>query len=347
MNKKHQVLKIIGELMTTHQDGISNADIIHSLIYDYPDFLDEDDMKYFQKGVDQETCVRSAYGQVIKKAWKEIEMELQNENFILERDGRKNTTYRFPKGLTFNPSERILNKERRNVKQEIYEILKNSADLLPESWVAKLGLLPEEDEVHWNKIVQFDTTSLKNHDLIPILYDLIKAQKVIQFKYQPFGKLPYKATVIPYLLKEYNLRWFVCGNSWNNKTQKYQHSVFALDRITSPIETIDAEYKNNSLDYDGYFNDVVGITVDLRKEVELIVIKVIDNIALDYLKTKKLHPSQQVDGDIIQLQVRLNYELESKLLEFADRIIIKQPDCLREKLQKRGKVIVEMMKKTD
>ena len=347
MNKKHQVLKIIEDLMATHQDGISNANIIHSLIYEHPDFINDEDMKYFNKGVDEETCVKSAYGQVIKKAWKDIEIELHNEGFMLERSGRKNTVYRFPKRLPFSPCERILNRERRNVKQEIYEILKNSADLLPESWIAKLGLLPEEDEAHWNKIVQFDTASLRNHELIPVMYDMIKAKRVIQFKYQPFGKNPYRVTFIPYMLKEYNLRWFVCGNSWNNKTNKYQHTVFALDRIVSPIETLDAKYQENSLDYDRHFNDVVGVSVDMRKDVEDVMIKVVDNLALDYIKTKKLHPSQQVIGDVIMLRVRDNYELESKLLEFADRIIILQPEHLRDKLKKRAETIVEMMTKND
>lgn len=347
MNKKHQVLKIIEDLMAAHQDGICNANIIHSLIYEHPDFINDEDMKYFNKGVDEETCVKSAYGQVIKKAWKDIEIELHNEGFTLERSGRKNTVYRFPKRLPFSPCERILNRERRNVKQEIYEILKNSADLLPESWVSKLGLLPEEDAAHWNKIVQFDTTSLRNHELIPIIYDLIKAKQVIQFKYQPFGKKPFRVTFIPYLLKEYNLRWFVCGNSWNSKAENYQHTVFALDRIVSPIEACDTEYQENTLDYDSHFNDVVGVSVDLRKNVEEVVIKVVDALALDYIKTKKLHPSQQVMGDVIKLRVRDNYELESKLLEFADRIIIQQPEHLRDKLKKRAETIVEMMSKND
>ena len=346
MNKKHQVLKIIGEMMPMHQEGITNAAIVDALLNDYAHFLDDEDLQYWMRfSREKKIWVKNSYRQVIKKAWQDIESELQSENLSLNRIGKKNTIYRFPPGLSFNPCERILNRERRNIKQDIYEILKNSTDLLPSSWISKLGMLPEEDEAHWNKIVQFDTTSLQNNDLIPVMYDFIKAKKVVYFKYQPFGKKPFWVTFIPYLLKEYNLRWFVCGASMNKKTGAYQHSVFALDRILGSIKECADEYQENTLDYDHFFNDVVGMTVDPRKEVEDIVIKVINPMALDYIKTKKIHPSQQVQDDIVRFRLRTNYELETKLLEFGDRIIILQPDHLREDLRKRALTIAEMMER--
>ena len=79
------------------------------------------------------------------------------------------------------------------------------------------------------------------------------------------------------------------------------------------------------------------------ESVELeIVVDVVK--ALEYIRTKPLHHSQKIKGNKIFYDLKSNYEFETKLFEFADRITILRPIELKRKIVDRACKILKKYK---
>ena len=176
---------------------------------------------------------------------------------------------------------------------------------------------------------------------LSVLYNYIVNKQVIKISYQHFTQGEMVHIMHPYYLKQYNNRWFLFGITEQNKEVL---TNLALDRIAN-IELADTPYiPNTSFDFEEYFDDVVGVSVPRSGEPEKVVLKISEK-QYPYIKTKPLHPSQaELDKDnrIIQLDVFLNWELESLILSYGDDIEVIEPISLRERIQKRVKNLLEI-----
>ena len=176
---------------------------------------------------------------------------------------------------------------------------------------------------------------------LSVLYNYIVNKQVIKISYQHFTQGEMVHIMHPYYLKQYNNRWFLFGITEQNKEVL---TNLALDRIAN-IELADTPYiPNTSFDFEEYFDDVVGVSVPRSGEPEKVVLKISEK-QYPYIKTKPLHPSQaELDKDnrIIQLDVFLNWELESLILSYGDDIEVIEPISLRERIQKRINNLLEI-----
>lgn len=176
---------------------------------------------------------------------------------------------------------------------------------------------------------------------LSVLYNYIVNKQVLKISYQHFTQGEMVHIMHPYYLKQYNNRWFLFGITEQNREVL---TNLALDRIAN-IELADIPYiPNTSFDFEEYFDDVVGVSVPRSGEPEKVVLKISDK-QYPYIKTKPLHPSQaELDKDnrIIQLDVFLNWELESLILSYGDDIEVIEPISLRERIQKRIKNLLEI-----
>ena len=176
---------------------------------------------------------------------------------------------------------------------------------------------------------------------LSVLYNYIVNKQVLKISYQHFTQGEMVHIMHPYYLKQYNNRWFLFGITEQNKEVL---TNLALDRIAN-IELADTPYiPNTSFDFEEYFDDVVGVSVPRSGEPEKVVLKISEK-QYPYIKTKPLHPSQaELDKDnrIIQLDVFLNWELESLILSYGDDIEVIEPISLRERIQKRIKNLLEI-----
>lgn len=91
------------------------------------------------------------------------------------------------------------------------------------------------------------------------------------------------------------------------------------------------------MDFEEYFDDIVGVTNYKTSHVEKVVLKV-SNKSIDYIKTKPIHRTQTVLKELgtesqtfIQLKLKINTELEMLLLSYADAIEVIEPVWLRQK----------------
>ncbi|MCW3788173.1 helix-turn-helix transcriptional regulator [Plebeiibacterium sediminum] len=188
----------------------------------------------------------------------------------------------------------------------------------------------------------------KNEDLKGLehlngLYDAIQKKKVLKIDYQSFkARNSQRIYFHPYLLKEFNNRWFLIG-----RKNKGSHIVtFALDRIISfeqekNIKFIDTE----SFHPDNYYENIIGVTLNeglLPRVVKLFI----DRSNAPYVITKPLHWSQKIiektdKGIIISIKVIPNFELERLLLGFGSSLEVLSPPLLRKKM---GKIVEKAYK---
>ena len=209
-------------------------------------------------------------------------------------------------------------------------------------WIEELILRLEDQfkiKSDSKKIIQFEENPyLEGKDYITQLYNAIHYKKTLEISYLSFkSKEPSVIIIYPYFLKQYNNRWFLFGQ---NKGYKNLTNL-ALDRIENVKET-NQEYIESNIDFDEYFEDVIGVTIS-DSPVEKIILKV-TNEAINYIITKPLHGSQiikqrQNDFTIVELELIPNYELESLLLSFGENIEVIEPFNLRNGLKERVKKI--------
>ena len=176
---------------------------------------------------------------------------------------------------------------------------------------------------------------------LSVLYNYIVNKQVLKISYQHFTQGEMVHIMHPYYLKQYNNRWFLFGITEQNREVL---TNLALDRIAN-IKLADTPYiPNTSFDFEEYFDDVVGVSVPRSGEPEKVVLKISEK-QYPYIKTKPLHPSQvELDKDnrIIQLDVFLNWDLESLILSYGDDIEVIEPISLRERIQKRINNLLEI-----
>lgn len=170
------------------------------------------------------------------------------------------------------------------------------------------------------------------------LYKAVINQTPLVFDYHPFNRDSDIHQVSPYLVKEFNKRWFVLCH-----TDKKQFLVnFALDRIKHI-----AEGTHNFVKYpgkgtpDNFFDDIIGVIQEVDEPIQEIHL-LIENSHLPYLLTKPLHISQSIientskeDWTEISLKIKPNYEFYSLILSHGEKIKIKSPEPVKEELLKK------------
>lgn len=186
--------------------------------------------------------------------------------------------------------------------------------------------------------IQFDhSIDAPGQKWLDALYRAIQNESALKLTYKPFTfSEPFVALISPCLLKEYNKRWFCIA--LNNESRAI--STFALDRILD-IQPGEGPYlKGPGFDPDSYFRDIVGVSIPEDGIVEDILLKFTAQQA-KYIHTKPLHPSQQVVEETAEhttfaFRLMQNYELESLILSFGERVEVLRPEGLREKVKQRA-----------
>ena len=168
-------------------------------------------------------------------------------------------------------------------------------------------------------------------------------KQVLNIRYKSFKKnKPVTCEIHPYYLKQYNNRWFLFG--WN--TEFGAITNFALDRIEA-VSPMLGEYKPKpeELDFDEYFDDIVGVTIPKDRHIEHIVMRVAPD-RYPYIKNKPLHPSQHnYDKEYrISIDVIPNNELIALLLSFGSQLEVLEPQSVRNMMREHIKTLNKFYK---
>ena len=192
-------------------------------------------------------------------------------------------------------------------------------------------------------IVGFDQNQyLKGLDHFSELFDAIQHRKALTITYQGFRQSePMNLVIHPYYLKQYNSRWFLFGHH----AELGNLMNLPLDRIQKVVES-DYDYlDNDSVNFEEYFDDVIGVTVSEDAVVHKIIIEVANEL-WPYIESKPIHGSQKVkrkmvDGVQIELSLQINYELISVLFSLGENIKVVEPDELKSLMKTKAEKILQ------
>lgn len=186
--------------------------------------------------------------------------------------------------------------------------------------------------------IQFeDNKLLKGLEHITPLYQAILNKKALLIEYKSFKALKSQQSIYyPYLLKEYRNRWFLIAKPKKGNILL----TLALDRMIEFQELTKEKFVEHSgVDFDIYFNDLLGVTKSEKDRAFKVVLQV-DKHHAPYIITKPIHHSQQVlredeDWVIIRIDVVLNFELEREILGFGDIVKVLAPKILVTRIKRR------------
>lgn len=241
-----------------------------------------------------------------------------------------------------------LTEEEENLLSEVLNTIGQFDGLDTFEWLDSLK--KRLDIKEHRRIIQFDSNPyFEGRNLIGSLFTAISNKQVLALKYHTFKDPQVREVVVhPYLLKEYNNRWFLIVSVEDGTILN-----FALDRIDDfePMPHID--YIEPDEELESHFDDIVGVTLYKDKPIEDILLWVNEE-GCQYVKTKPLHGSQRdvkgeedkavrerypalQGGRFFRLQCILNYELEQLLMSKMNQLVVLEPATLKDSLMNRIK----------
>lgn len=168
---------------------------------------------------------------------------------------------------------------------------------------------------------------LKGLEYLSPLFNSIVNKQCLRVTYRNFKGEDFVWDIHPYYIKQFNTRWFLLALN-----EKYQSITnIPLDRIEDCVP-IGLKYKPADIDFNEYFDDVIGVTIPRDASVEKIKLK-FSSHRFSYITSKPLHGSQKIideENGIVVLSLIPNNEFYALLLSFGSDVEVLEPQSVRE-----------------
>jgi len=250
--------------------------------------------------------------------------------------GRK-VYYRYS-DKSFSIGNKGINSSEAEQLKETLSILSRFKGMPQFEWIEEIQIRLEDTfKLKGNaiSIVGFEQNPyLKGLNHFTELFNAIQNQQTLIIEYQGFKqKEPSSVIFHPWYLKQYNNRWFLFG--FNNAYNAM--SNLAIDRILSIDNSEEKYIQNKNIDFDDFFEDVIGVSTNPVGSTEKVLIKVSPDV-WPYIESKPIHGSQKIKNKtneytVIELDVQVNHELIALLFSYMDAVEILEPAALREKFK--------------
>lgn len=310
---------------------------------------------------------QSDYERYLKSGKRVIQLDLQalqDSPFNMEIDSSErlhgSPVYRYA-DQTQSLFSKPLSEDEKRLLQEVLNTLGQFSGLDSFEWLNDLqeklndkrafGRGEYDREMRQpRRIISFSTNDyLKGKDYLGTLFTLIANKKVVDVEYEPFSGTPRTIRLHPYLLKQYNDRWYLIGTPLASDEFPFRKDFYvnlALDRIQSVSAVEGEKYVDCSEDFEERFEDIIGVTWLEEEEMTEIVIAVKDSFT-GYIDTKPLHGSQvkylaeqqvslhekytSLEGyTFYRLYLRPNRELYNTIYRNVDNVVVVSPIAIRE-----------------
>ena len=196
-----------------------------------------------------------------------------------------------------------------------------------------------------DKVVSFEQNDqLKGLEFLSDLIDAIINHQPLKMTYRPYKGEEQTMVIHPHYLKQYNTRWFLFGLEDHGE---YGMSPVnkALDRIVKFTVAKVPFVENEQIDYETYFDDIVGVTHDRRHpDIEHVVLRFAKE-RFPYAVSKPIHQSQQIvnaEEGMLSIDVRVNRELEQNIFSFGQQVEVLSPEWFRNQIAEKYKEIVKI-----
>lgn len=239
---------------------------------------------------------------------------------------------------SFSIFSRELSQEDRDRVVQAMELLRKFEGMPQFEWVEEMSAR-FSTTLYGNKeskpIIGFEDSSYNKgmHFFTPLI-QVIKERITIELTYKSFRmKEEQMFNVSPYYLKQYNNRWYLLARRIGYE----KLGNYPLDRIVS-FKNAGVPFEECDIDFEEYFEDVIGVTVP-EEESQIVELWLAPD-QLNYIETKPLHGSQTIvyrdeKGGIVRYDLKLNYELEQKILSFGEKAEVLAPLELKERIKSR------------
>ena len=187
-----------------------------------------------------------------------------------------------------------------------------------------------------------------------LLYDAIISNKVIRVKWISYKDGEKRAVVHPYLLKQFNHRWYLIGYTEKNNILTEEGRPLKkilnipFDRMLpfseeEPVQYVEDKYIEYSIE--NFYRDLIGVTFT-DAGPQKIRLKVTNKLK-PYIESKKLHRTQSnIDKDnTFTINVHINYELKSLIRSHGVGLEVLEPQSLREEMKRDFETLVEKYNK--
>jgi len=194
--------------------------------------------------------------------------------------------------------------------------LQNEAEMVQQSLRDEHEYISFEHQDEWSNIKWIE----------PLL-DAIKHRKIVELHHFTFSREEVlRRRVEPYLLKEYQNRWYLLGINLEGEIRSY-----GLDRITKVTITTRTFAPRKGFDPHTYYAHIIGLNHD-NSGVEEVVLAT-DSLTAKYMKSLKWHISQEVVSEnerevVFRMYVQPNFELKQKILSYGGSIKVLAPKRL-------------------
>lgn len=220
--------------------------------------------------------------------------------------------------------------------ESFFKFLKivNTAELLTESISESKNTL--------NSISFDGGNELKGIGNLEPILRAIKDKKIVSFNYFSFrANQPHKFLLEPYLLQEYENRWYVIG--FNKKSNDYR--TFGIDRVDDLIVTTENFIAKDKFKPSDQLEKTIGVNYS-AKSAEKVILSFTPQQG-KYIKSLPLHSSQYVLIDNktefrISIEVIPNLELIQLILKHGYTVKVIEPLWLVDEIKIN---IQRMMKK--
>ena len=354
---------LIDECLSTPGDGMTKKEIQAKISKKLAEIRGEQNVREIDRQEEGEEY--NDGGQEI--SIRQIEYDLNNMEEIFKfpfdleecktKDGRL-VKYKYP-DKNFSIRNMPISSTEAIHLQAVLEMLSRLKGLPQQKWINEaIEKLSELHSVDVENVVEFDRSDFSISEKLDLfygpLYDALIKKRVVRVKWMSFKEGLVEALIHPYLLKQYNHRWYLIGKS-NVNTIKIEGGFEGI--LNVPIDRMipysegsvigyEAKVDYESHDMEEFYSDLVGVT--FTKEGPMKVKFRVSDSLKPYIISKPIHESQTVIKSEINtfvIEVHNNYELRSLLRSHGVGLEVLEPLSLREEMKRDFETLVEMYNK--
>ena len=324
---------------------------------------------------------QSDYNHYIRSGKRVIQLDLQalqDSPFNMEIDSSEkhygSPVYRYADQMQSLFSKPLSDDEKR-LLQEVLNTLGQFAGLDSFEWLNDLQEKLNDKRAFGRgeydkempaprKIISFSSNDyLEGKDYLGTLFALISNKKVVDVEYVPFGEAPRTIRLYPYLLKQYNDRWYLIGTPLATKEFPYREDFYVnlpLDRMNGVTAVDGIDYVDCDEYFEERYEDIIGITYNEEEPLTTIILAVKDTYT-GYVDTKPLHGSQikfpaekqkelhdkysAFEGyTFYSINVKPNRELYNTIYRNGENVILISPTTIRERMIQELTATLERLK---
>ena len=195
--------------------------------------------------------------------------KIYGEEGIVFEDRHKKRYYRYRDGID-SIYNRDLTAEEVEKLHEVRSLLQGLRGMPEMAWLDQMAARFDQKTMGAkHPVASFEDSTEGDAKHFLSLFNAIANKQVMTIVYQRFGLDSKERIIYPYYLKQYRRRWYLFATIKDHVFI----TCFSLDRILSIAQNHEDAFIESSVDFNHYFDDIVGVSHPDNESVEHIVLK--------------------------------------------------------------------------